>query len=321
MANEGMLDLTVVDVRGRGIRDPRVRLVIQRSADRRRLYEARAAQFPGKCRLQLPAFPQARNLVCLIGPSRYRHRSSGVFTLTAGQTLPCRLTVLRRPSRWRARFVRWKALGPEFDALKLALDRSPFLDVKGGRSLGRFVADRYDDVDDRKTILAKTALLNLFVKLSVMAEPVGKQRSWASFIEEVIEIGRERFIARVQPEMGQVVQKIKRELHRFEGYKNTPAQNHFSNLPHERYRFERKDMFSIKSREALGNVQLTLAPGRDPRGGEILVLDADIDENGELLAHLGDLCKHKFNGGTHPFDIHEYLVLAYPDRALGYRLV
>ena len=27
------------------------------------------------------------------------------------------------------------------------------------------------------------------------------------------------------------------------------------------------------------------------------------------MAHLADLFKHKFTGGTHAFDIHEYLAL------------
>ena len=80
-------------------------------------------------------------------------------------------------------------------------------------------------------------------------------------------------------------------------------------------------MFSIKSREDIGNVQLTMAPGRDQAGNEILMLDADIDENGKLLLHLADLFKHKFSGGTHPFDIHEYLALAHRGRPLGYELI
>jgi hypothetical protein len=39
------------------------------------------------------------------------------------------------------------------------------------------------------------------------------------------------------------------------------------------------------------------------------------------MEHLKDLFLHKFNGGTHPFDIHEYLVLSSPNRPLGYTLV
>ena len=39
------------------------------------------------------------------------------------------------------------------------------------------------------------------------------------------------------------------------------------------------------------------------------------------MAHLADLFKHRFTGGTHPFDIHEYLVLEDQNRPLRYELV
>jgi hypothetical protein len=52
----------------------------------------------------------------------------------------------------------------------------------------------------------------------------------------------------------------------------------------------------------------------------VTILDTDIDENGKLMAHLADLFKHKFTGGTHPFDIHEYLRKEAPQRDLGYTL-
>ncbi len=64
-----------------------------------------------------------------------------------------------------------------------------------------------------------------------------------------------------------------------------------------------------------------MAPAKEPEGNEVLLLDADIDENGALLAHLADVFKHNFSGGTYPFSIHEYLALAHPDRPQGYELV
>jgi hypothetical protein len=80
-------------------------------------------------------------------------------------------------------------------------------------------------------------------------------------------------------------------------------------------------MFSIKSDEKLGNLQLTLAPAKDAAGNPVLLLDADIDENGVLLKHFFDLLKHRFTGGTHPFDIHEVLVFSEPNVDVGYQLV
>ena len=82
------------------------------------------------------------------------------------------------------------------------------------------------------------------------------------------------------------------------------------------------NFFSVKSTEDYGNIQLTLGPGTHPTTGEsVWLLDADIDENGRLMKHFGDLVKHKFTGGTHPYDIHEYLLLAHEEIDLGYRLV
>lgn len=120
--------------------------------------------------------------------------------------------------------------------------------------------------------------------------------------------------------MGLIVRTIKDHIAQFNDYKPTPAQNHFGNFPAS-YQVQKSKMFSIKSQETHGNVQLTLAPGKDAAGNELLLLDADIDENGALLEHLADLFKHKLTGGTHPFDIHEYLALAHRNRPLGYKLV
>jgi hypothetical protein len=80
-------------------------------------------------------------------------------------------------------------------------------------------------------------------------------------------------------------------------------------------------MISIKSTHRKGNFQLTLTHLSGP---DEVLLDTDIDENGDLLGHFLDLFKHKITGGTHPHDIHELLVLQEGQTAgfdLGYRLV
>ena len=64
-------------------------------------------------------------------------------------------------------------------------------------------------------------------------------------------------------------------------------------------------MVSIKSTHAKGNFQLTITHLANP---DEVLLDTDIDENGDLLGHLFDLVRHKLTGGTHPHDIHEILV-------------
>ncbi|HZI19055.1 MAG TPA: hypothetical protein VEY09_10715 [Pyrinomonadaceae bacterium] len=150
-------------------------------------------------------------------------------------------------------------------------------------------------------------------------DPSGVGEPWFSFVKEVLEIGRERFIAVVRPEMETSIRKIKANLDNYPLYKPSNAQNHHRNFPAE-YNVVRSRMVSLKTKEDKGNLQLTLAPGKDANGADILLLDADIDENGKLMHHIADLLKHKFNGGTHPFDIHEYLAMVSPNRPLGYAL-
>jgi hypothetical protein len=77
----------------------------------------------------------------------------------------------------------------------------------------------------------------------------------------------------------------------------------------------------VKGGQLLGQFVKGIFDDVDTDGSQVTVLDADIDENGKLMAHLADLFKHRFTGGTHPFDIHEYLVLEDKNRSLGYDLV
>ncbi len=314
MANQGTLELVLNDVRRGTLKGFKARVELRRSGGD--LPDVTLDPFPAKAKLLLAAFPQAEQVEFRVVTERFRIRSGGVFTLTDGETIQRTLTLFRRPSRWRARFTRLARLGGRHQALKDVLGLSPNLKVKKGRAF-----DDYDDADSSRTILAKAALLNLHAKLSAMTEPVGGNRDWFSFIDEILEIDRERLIARVDPRMGEVVRTIKDRISDFGDYKRTPAKNHAGNVAPHLGDFRKGDMFSIKSRDAKGNIQLTLAPGLDSAGKEILLLDTDIDENGKLLAHIADVFKHKFTGGTHPFAIHEYLALEQPNRDLGYKLV
>ena len=139
----------------------------------------------------MPAFPHAEGVNVRVITERYRTRSGGFVTLTDGETITRNLTLHRCPSRWRARFT---------------------------------------DVDDDRTILAKTAMLNLFAKLADCREPVGGQRSWFSFIDKILEIDRERFIAKADPEMRQIVKAIRKDIHDYRDYKKSPARNHAGNV-------------------------------------------------------------------------------------------
>lgn len=320
MANQGFFKLGLLDVAGRPINETGVKISFIRTTENKVILTATNLTFPPEHTFAVPAFPQEKALVCEVTPPRFRQRKSGVFTLTDNETIVRNLNVFRRPDKFSAKFTEWNQLPSHFISFKSTLDKSSALKVKGGKTLGKFTEATYDGVTGKTELTAKAALLNLYTKLTDLIEPTEGKEPWFSFVQEIVEIGKERFIAIVDPRMGEIVKTIKGDFGKFDKYKPTPAQNHFGNIPAV-YQVQKGKMFSIKSDEDHGNVQLTMAPGKDASGKDLLILDADIDENGKLMAHLADLFKHKFSGGTHPFDIHEYLSLDNPNRPLGYELV
>lgn len=320
MANEGILEISLLGVDAEPAADPKTFISFLRATDGQEI--GRSTQsFPPARRFPLPAFPQERAIACLITPERYRHREVGIFTLTDGETIRRGPTVFRIPNRWSARFAPWAELPQGLDALRDLLRSSSSVRVKGGRLLGRFVEAAYDQVDpaDRPTVNAKACLLNLFGKLNTLKEPVFGRKPWFGFIETLLEISRERIIALVDKEMLVRVTEIHSNVDQFDLYKRAPVGDHNKNIP-QGFAFTKASMISIKTREDHGNLQLTLTPATDSAGRKVTVLDVDLDENGKLMAHLADLFKHRFSGGTHPFDIHEFLVLEDKSRPLGYEL-
>jgi len=319
MSNQGFFQLGLLDVAGRPVNESNVKVRFLRISENQAISSAAELKFPPPHRFSVPAFPQESNLLCEVTAPRYRQRRSGIFTLTDGETIIRNLTLLRRPDKFSASFTLWDQLPSLFLPLKDVLKKSSAVKVKGGKLLGKFTEAAYDGVTQKVEVSAKAALLNLYTKLTDLKEPTAGKEPWFSFVREVVEIGHERFIAVVNPKMGEIIRNIKNNIGGFKDYKNTPAQNHFGNIP-AGFRVQKSKMFSIKSTEDHGNIQLTMALGKDASGNELFILDADIDENGQLMAHLADLFKHKFTGGTHPFDIHEYLALSHPNRPLGYEL-
>jgi len=81
------------------------------------------------------------------------------------------------------------------------------------------------------------------------------------------------------------------------------------------------DMVSLKKVYAEGNVQWTMARVQNEAGTKSTFLDCDMDEHYNVIDHTTDLFKHLFRGGTHPIDIHEYIVSAQKALNLGYGLV
>lgn len=310
----GTLELGLLSVEGAGAADDHVEVRFKR--DGTPVEPIRDLSLRKPVRFDLPAFPEVSVWQADVLPSRFRIRSAGFFTLTNGETVRRRLTVLRRPSEWNARFAKWRSLPPDFAKFQKLLEGSPDLTLReGNRPLGLFAAARYDDVDDQRLILGKTSLLNLRAKLAAEPSPISA-RPWFYGLRQILSFGRERIIALVDPWLADEVATV--HANPLGGYKRSNAQNHRKNIPAQ---FQITRMFSIKSDDQKGNLQLTIALARDASGTSVAVADLDIDENGAALKHLLDLFKHKVTGGTHPYDIHEILRLAHPEAPLGYMLV
>ena len=322
MANEGNLEVALLDVSGAEATDPDTKLTVRRGTSQEVIKVFRTS-FPPARQFVLPAFPTEHVLAPFIEPSRYRSKPLPFFTLTHGKTITRNVTVFREPSEWNPAFTKWNALSDRFDPLKEVLADSPGLRVCGAASIEDFTGANYDKAtDDARVVLSKSSMLNLFAKLAELREPINKRKSWFLFVQQLLEIGRERFIAVVDEDMADRITTIRDNIDDFHDvYTRAPIGDHHKNLP-ATYSVAKKTLVSIKTTEDNGNVQLTVGRGTDPESGEeAWLLDTDIDENGKLLAHLGDPFKHRFTAGTHPIDIHEYLALTYPDIDLGYDLL
>lgn len=322
MANEGKLSLSLLDVLGQPAADPRTDVSFVRLSDNREIGRKNGLVFPNRFDFPLPAFPQAQGLICWINPKRYRTCHSNIFTLTDGQVLNQSPTVLRTPSQWNARFTHWAELPDSFDLLRKVLSASPSVTVKESQQpLGNFANNRYDDVDDLPSIIAKTALLNLYAKMFRIEVPGRAADTWFEFVENVLVIGRERFVGIVASAMWDEVAGIHDRIDQFPQFVQADTVLHTGNIPRP-FDSQVSEMISIKSNDAHGNLQLTMAKCQNPEtGASTFLVDADIDEDLNFFLHTRDLFTHIFSGGTHPFDVHEMLLYTYGPMSLGYELV
>jgi len=322
MGNSGFFQLSLLNVSSQPAQDPNTDVSFVRALDNRGILEKRGLTFPQAYKFLLPAFPQERALVCWITPARYRTCHSDIFTLVNGQTLSESPLVLRNPSKWNARFTRWNDLSNAFDPLKNVLTRSPAVTVKdSGQPLGNFAADNFDDVDETAAVLAKTALLNLFTKMNKVAVVNQPASNWFQFVQNILVIGRERFIGIVADTMWQLVSDIYHNIGSYPGFVRADTSLHTGNIPAP-YSTKVTAMVSVKSNDHHGNLQLTMAKSQDAAPvSPVFLVDADIDEDLEFFEHAKDLFVHMFSGGTHPFDVHEILFVTYGPMDLGYDLV
>lgn len=316
MGNIGNLVLSLVNAEGDPAVEPDCTVEILR-LDNVSLLRADNLQFPPKHRFSLPAFPQAQNLHCVITPSLYRLVQSEFFTLDDRKTKEDSALVPRDPDKWRPDFGLWNALSSQFNPLKSILAGN-LLKLKHGPDVGVITPELYDGMSSPPFVLAKMALLNLFVVLSTQQDPVSSQ-PWFNFVKRILVIDRERFVAIVASDLYESINHILNNLDTFgpKGFFAADVSLHTDNIPSE---FQlTATMISAKYRYEQGNIQFTMAKARNA-GGDCILLDCDMDEHSNLLEHASDLFVHIVTGGTHPIDIHEYIVHHQAGVDLGYTL-
>ncbi len=274
-------------------------------------------EFPPQHKFTLPAFPQAQNLHCRITPSLYRMLQSEFFTLDDGETKMESAIVLRDPARWRPDFEPWNSLPAALDGLKGILN-GRLLKLKHGPDVGVITPGVYDAINSTPAVLAKMALLNLFVVLSTQNDPVSTL-PWFNFVKQILVIDQERFVAVADEGLFESVDKILTNLSDFkkQGFFPGDASLHTDNIPSA---FQlTAPMISVKCAYEQGNTQFTMARVTSVEGDAVL-LDCDMDEHSNVIEHLSDLFTHVFTGGTNPIDIHEYIVHHQAGVDLGYAL-
>jgi hypothetical protein len=325
MSDTGTLKITLLDVAGQPATDGDTDIEVKRAMDGRILDDSRGFTFPGTFSIDLPSFPTERALFAQISPSRYRLCNSDIFTLKENQILERSPHVFRNPAKWRSQFTDWNDLsaatfGPLKDVL---LHSGPITVLENQQVFPTFTGEDYDSVDTSPAILAKTALLNLYFKMGKVAVPQSPGDSWFKFVNQILMIGRERFVGLVPGAMFELVSNIFNQIDQHPDFVRADTSLHTQNIP-EPYKSRLVSMVSIKSNDDHGNLQLTMGQSVADNGEPAFLADCDIDEDLELVQHLADVFTHIFTGGTHPFDVHEFLIDQYHGGGaidLGYDLI
>ena len=325
MPDTGTLKITLLDVAGQPATDGDTDIDVKRALDGRFLNDTRGITFPGSFSVVLPSFPTERALIAQIIPTRYRLCNSDIFTLNENQTLEQSPHAFRNPAKWRAQFTDWNDLpAATFSSLKDVLARSgPVTVLENQQVFPTFTGADYDSVDTAPAILAKTALLNLYFKMGKVAVPQSPGDSWFKFVNQILRIGRERFVGLVPSAMFDMVSKIFNEIDQHPDFVRADTSLHTQNIP-EPYKSRLVRMVSIKSNDDHGNLQLTMGQSTADNGDPVFLADCDIDEDLEVVQHLADVFTHIFTGGTHPIDVHEFLIDKYHGDGpidLGYDLI
>lgn len=316
MPNISRFAINLVNAEGAPASEPNCYVGFHRM-DNATIREARNIPFPPDHTFTLPGWPQEQNLYCTIEPTLYHLVKSNIF-LPRGNKQQT-VTAVRLPDQWSPDFQPLANLaGTRFDPLLKVVGNSLDVDVKHGPVLGN-LQTAYDQLAGGQQILAKMALLNLYAVLTDQREPIG-HTNWFRFVQQIVRIDQERFIAEADPALFDIVKNILDNLDQFQPqgfFTELSASLHLDNIP-TRYALT-ADLITVKVRYEQGNVQFTMGKATTS-GRDVVLLDCDMDEHSNAIEHLGDLFIHVFTGGTHPIDMHEYIVHQDQGVQLGYGL-
>ncbi len=269
--------------------------------------------------VRLDDAPAGDPLNLRISPSRYR--DIAMFAWVKDKRLvpdASLMTAPRTPSEWLPSFTPWAKLEKRFAPLTQRLRASERFMLGRQSAAVKLVEDAWDAVTptDQTAAKAKMTLLNLYSRLAAHAPP-STNAPWFEHTGTLLLANRERLISTTSATCVQMVRSL--SSHPGGGYKSAKPDLHrkfFEDLPGVT---DVRGLASVKTEASRANLQLTICEARLD-GHDVCLLDTDIDENGELLAHTFDLVRHIFTGGTDPVDIHESLRALFPADTLGYGL-
>jgi hypothetical protein len=272
--------------------------------------------------------PEASGPTWMVTPNFSRFMVSGglFFMPLTEPNKTFTVQLVRVPSAWQARFTKYASLAsPRFDRFKAVVGVSKDVDLKVPKvpAVGDLEAN-YDAIDLEPQILGKAALLNLYSVLTEEIDPFSDGggdggECWFSYVKEIVRIDQERFIAEVEKDLFDHVKKMVAGLggqFPHSNYATEPdggRSQHTVNIP-KRYNCPENlaEMVTIKKGFEQGNVQLTAAR----LGTGEYLLDCDMDDHLNIVAHSGDVVihaveedvEHSPTAGTHPYLMHEYIV-------------
>jgi hypothetical protein len=322
-SNHGIVTVLLRNAENRRLRDVRTIVEFYRGDGRKlqgfiRHFENHREDF------RLDAFPLLPKRVD-VKPVRYK-RVASFFRVKPGERLLVDVPCFRdRNANWRARFARWGDLGSGHNDLKRMLASSPKLELKIRnpsqiRPLGLFTRLTYDDVDDQHLIEGKAGLLNVYSKMFHSGVKGVAGRPWMRGVQEILRIQRDRIVALIDEDTAKLIRKLEQNKgadRHYRGDRNN-LDGHRKNIPEQ---FTIEEMHSVKTRDEVGVLQLTVAFAREANQKRY-VLDADIDEHGKLLLHFGDFLRHRITRyGTHPYEVHDLLHHSIKKLNLEYHLV